>query len=117
MLVSVVAVFLAGSAGAQSPQYLSTDGAVFDYEMNRHGAVLTSKEPTEEPLIFTEGEGVRIQPGDVLYIGRSCDAFSKEYGRGSWSWTNGGVIIEFSDIRVAFPGQAIDLVPGNRCRI
>lgn len=115
--MSVFAVFLAGSAGAQSLQYLSTDGAVFDYEKNKHGAVLTSMEPLSEPLIVDGGDGVRIQPGDILYIGRACDAFSKEYGNGNWSWTNGGFIIEFPDIRVAFPGQAIDLAPGNRCRI
>jgi hypothetical protein len=117
MLVSVIAVFLAGSAGAQSLQYLSTDGAVFAYEKNKHGAVLTSIESLEEPLFANGGDSVGSPPGDILYIGRSCDAFSKDYGSGNWSWTNGGFIIEFPDIRVAFPGQAIDLAPGNRCRM
>lgn len=117
MFASFFAVMLAGAAPAQSLQYLSSDGAVFAFEENRHGAVLTSIEPLEDALFVNGMNTPSIEPGDVLYLGRSCDAFSKNLGDGSWSWTNGGFIVEFSTVRVAFPGQAIDIVPGNRCRI
>lgn len=117
VLLSIVAIFMSGAAGAQTTQYLSTDGALFAFEKNQHGAVLTSVEPKDAPLIVNDAGAPRIDVGDVLYLGRSCDAFSQEFGDGSWSWTNGGFIVEFPGIRVAFPGQAIDVAPGNRCRI
>ncbi len=114
---SILGIFLAGSVAAQDMQYLSTDGTLFSFEENEHGAVLTSIEPLNGPLIVDETEAIPIDVGDALYLGRSCDAFSLEFGDGSWSWTNGGFIIDFPGLRVAFPGQAIDIVPDNRCRI
>lgn len=117
VLVSLTAIFLAGAAFAQGTQYLSNDGVLFDFEENEHGAVLTSVEPKDGPLVLNDAATPRIDVGDVLYLGRSCDAFSLEFGDGSWNWTNGGFIIDFPGLRVAFPGQAIDVVPGNRCRI
>ena len=117
VLLSIAAMLLAGAAWAQGTQYLSTDGALFTFEKNQYGAVLTSVAPKDEPLIVMDEPVSPIDVGDVLYLGRSCDAFSQEFGDGSWNWTNGGFIVDFPGLRVAFPGQEIDVVPGNRCRI
>ncbi|GAB2715107.1 hypothetical protein GCM10027172_07560 [Halomonas garicola] len=68
--------------------HVMTDGSGRNYNvtMNDSGAVMKS--------------------GDaVIYLGNSCDAFSEKYGRGTWGWANGGVIIQFIDHRVGFPRQ------------
>lgn len=110
-LMIVICALLACPAWAQNLQYLSGDGAAFSYEKNKHGAVLTSVEPFEEME-----QSSQFKVGDMLYLGRVCDAFSMEHGEGSWLATDGGFIIEFDKLRVLFPGQQIDLVPQERCR-
>ena len=113
---SLALIVLGSAAAAQSTEYFSTDGDVFSFEQNQHGAVLTSIEPTME-ILATNDTSPKMDIGDIVYVGRFCDAFSNEHGEGSWSWSNGGFIVEFPDLRIAFPGQAIDIVPGNRCRL
>ncbi len=55
--------------------------------------------------------GVRLQaPGVTIFLGIRCDAYSPQYGNGSWRWANGGTRVTFADGRVVgFPRQ----VPGN----
>ena len=50
---------------------ITTDesGTEYNVDKNRHGAVLKSKQAT-------------------LYLGKDCDAFSPQYGKGSWKWAN-----------------------------
>ena len=115
-LTGVLAVFLASAAMAQNQQFLSADGALFDYETNQHGAVLTSVEPHQGGIVAAEGTAPAVKPGQVLYLGRACDAFSRKFGEGRWSVTDGGFFIEFGTLSVLFPGQQIDFVRGNRCR-
>ena len=113
---NIAFVVIGTAALAQSTEYFSMDGDLFAFEENRHGAVLTSIEPTSDILPTTD-VAPKTKVGDIVYVGRSCDAFSKEFGEGSWSWSNAGFIVEFPDLRLAFPGQAIDIVSGNGCRL
>lgn len=115
-LIGVFTVLLATTAAAQNQQFLSSDGATFLYETNKHGAVLTSVEPPVGGIVAISPSEPAVAPGQVLYLGRSCDAFSRKFGEGRWTVTEGGFFIEFGDLRVLFPGQEIDLVRGNRCR-
>ncbi len=115
-LTMAAATLFAGAVAAQNTQYLSTDGTVFAFEENRHGAVLTSIEPTETPLVI-DGAAPRIAVGDILYLGRSCDAFSDDFGEGRWSMTSAGFIVEFLTIRLAFPGQTIGVGREIGCRL
>lgn len=108
----VICTFLASAVSAQEMLYLSADGGQFAYKLNRHGAVLTS----EEPVITNTNKSPALAPGQMLYLGSYCDAFSRMYGEGSWSRLSGGFIVAFSDLRVAFPGQTIDVVPSDECR-
>jgi hypothetical protein len=110
-LLIVICALAACPAWAQNLQYLSGDGAAFSYEKNQHGAVLTSVEPFEEME-----QSFQFEVGDVLYLGRVCDAFSTDHGKGTWIATYGGFIVKFDGLRVTFPGQLIDLVPQERCR-
>ncbi|WP_341368863.1 hypothetical protein [Yoonia sp. BS5-3] len=106
--MSLFAMIFAGSVAAQDGPFRSHDGTVFSFAQNQHGGVLTS---------IGRQTAAQLDVGDVLYLGRSCDAFSTEFGDGSWSRTNMGFLVEFPGLRLGFPDQAIDIVPGNRCRI
>lgn len=115
-LTSLTMIMVASAAMAQDVLYLSSDGALFDYKTNRHGAVMTSVQPPDESIVIATDAAPAIAPGKVIYLGRACDAFSKELGNGNWGSTNGGFFVEFGDLRVAFPGQDIALVRGDRCK-
>lgn len=108
VLVSVLAVFWAGVGLAQDGPFLAHDGTVFSFQENRHGGVFTS---------IGGAEAAELDVGDVLYLGRSCDAYSPEFGDGSWSRTDMGFLVEFSRLSLGFPDQFIDISQGNRCNI
>lgn len=112
-LFIVLAIVVASTATAQNQQYLATDGGLFAYKTNKYGAVLTSVEPFDE----TQTDDLAVRPGESLYLGRACDAFSPKFGDGVWNRTEGGFFVTFDDLRVAFPGQSIDLLPDDRCRV
>ena len=113
----LVAMFmgLAGTAIAQDQQYLSSDGALFAYEKNRYGAVLTSVDPATEGLT-EDSASPALAPGEILYLGRYCDALNKRLGEGRWVATEGGFLVDFADLDVVFPGQDIEVGSGGRCR-
>ncbi|MDP5085057.1 MAG: hypothetical protein NWQ23_06515 [Yoonia sp.] len=115
-LMILTMMILGSAAAAQNVLYLSSDGALFNYETNRHGAVMTSVEPPDANMVVASDTTPAVAPGQVIYLGRACDAFSKQLGEGSWRATEGGFFVEFGDLRVAFPGQELGLVRGDRCR-
>jgi len=45
----------------------------------------------------------------VLYLGKSCDTYSKSYGKGTWEWANGGFIVKFKNEEFGFGRQEIDI--------
>ena len=65
-----------------------SDGGCTEFHgtVNRHGLVLRS-------------------PRTTLYIGKSCDAYSKVYGKGRWEWANGGFVVQFPHKRFGFARQ------------
>ena len=57
---------------------------------------------------------------DVLVLDRRCNAFSKRYGKGCWTWSNGGFRINFNintgnEVSIGFFGDAPLNVQG-KCR-
>lgn len=108
VLVSVFAIFWAGVGLAQNGPFLAHDGTVFSFQENQHGGVFTSIGGTE---------ATALDVGDVLYLGRSCDAYSPEFGDGSWSRTDIGFLVQFSRLSLGFRDQLIDISEGDRCRI
>lgn len=52
----------------------------------------------------------------VIYLGKSCDAKSPQFGRGTWGWANGGVVIQFVDKQIGFPRQESPFEDG-RCSL
>jgi hypothetical protein len=55
----------------------------FTIQVNQHGAVFRSDK-------------------DILYLGKDCDALSKNSGKGRWTWGANGVVIYLEKRRVTF---------------
>ena len=79
----------------------TSDGDEFTVKYNKNGAVLTPK--------------VKTSTAGKLYLGKDCDALSKKFGKGDWSWANGGFIVEFANKRFAFPRQEVDVDNNGGC--
>lgn len=108
-------VFLAGTAVAQTPQFLSTGGALFDYTQNEHGVVLTVIEQNDSLLMNPDPAEPVTKVGDIIYLGRGCEAYSRKFGNGRWHAMDGGFLVSFRRAEIAFPGQQIDLGQGADC--
>lgn len=108
---------LAGMAHAQGQLYLAANGDVFSIEENRHGAILTAIPRDQAPVVSGVSGLAIFQPGDVLYLGRSCDAFSQELGEGRWEASTAGFTVAFDTLQISFPGQLIGVGAGQGCRI
>ena len=80
---------LTNPAAAQAV-YESSDGERFRMIENRDGFVMTG-------------------PGETIYLGRSCDAFSTQAGAGSWDWANGGFCVSLAAKSICFPRQEVTL--------
>ncbi len=115
MLSRLVLVFapFAGAAIAQDRQYVSLDGDLYGYEQNIHGAVLT---PVDGVSPVVPPNNAEENATEVIYLGRSCDAFSEALGEGVWNQRDGGFVVEFPETQIAFPGQSIDVDDRGRCR-
>ena len=84
---------------------------------NRHGVVLKSDGKMYK---FSRSRGFEVVSGVkirkfTLYVGKSCDTYSKRYGRGFWEWANGGFILYFKGTSFAFPRQEIYIDNIQKC--
>lgn len=109
MVLAVLAAW-AGLAHATDPvKYISSGGGLFSYDENRYGAVMTVIDRQSAAMVADPDLYDNLAVGDVLYLGRACDALSRKFGDGRWISTEGGFLIIFAEARVIFPGQSIDL--------
>ena len=106
-----------GGAAAKGERFLSATGDVFKVEQNRHGAVLTALPAEDDPIVVPVEDDRQTEPGDIFYLGRSCDAFSERFGDGNWRWTDGGFFVFFKETRFAFPGQEIVVGADRNCEL
>lgn len=79
----------------------TSDGDEFTVKYNKNGAVLTPK--------------IKNSTVGILYLGKDCDALSKKFGKGDWSWANGGFIVEFNNKSFAFPRQEVNVDNNGGC--
>ncbi len=79
-------VILVCSMPASARNYTDSDGVTYSSSLNDDGAVLKSESAK-------------------LYLGKSCDAYSPQFGKGTWGWANGGVAVELNGRRIGFPRQ------------
>jgi hypothetical protein len=52
----------------------------------------------------------------TIYLGKNCDAYSQQYGKGVWRWANGGVLVELEKEKIGFPRQQSPFEDA-RCRL
>lgn len=77
-------------------KYTSDDGAYYKYDLNYNGAILTASDHT-------------------IYIGKDCDAYSPQYGSGTWSWNSSGFYLKIGNYSFYFSNQKIDANQGGSC--
>jgi hypothetical protein len=54
---------------------------------------------------------------DVIVMQSDCFASSLRRGYGTWSWANGGFIVEFDTLRLAFPRADAPIDNNGGCRM
>ncbi len=98
---------VAGQAGAEIDPgwFISSWGDAYTAVENPNGVILTSVYP--KSWFVERGAESYVEEGlDTIFLGKSCDVFHKVFGKGTFSWGNGGFRAEFEDGRViGFPRQ------------
>lgn len=93
-----------------------SDGTTeFTTTKNKHGVILRSTGVQYEWVgmgvntSIEKIEGAPRLPEIVLYLGKSCDAYSEIYGEGTWGWANGGFVITFKNETFGFGRQELSI--------
>ncbi|SFV65480.1 hypothetical protein MNB_SV-14-1107 [hydrothermal vent metagenome] len=80
---------------------------------NKNGVILTStgvqyelasSSTTSKKMLGRETLNI-----ETLYVGKSCDTFSKRHGKGYWGWNSSGFNVEFKSIKFVFSNQQLDI--------
>jgi hypothetical protein len=98
-------VLLATPALADDAHWISSWGDAYMALENPNGVILTSVYPK---FWFVEqgADSYVVDGPDMIFLGKSCDAYHKVFGDGAFSWGNGGFRAEFEDGTViGFPRQ------------
>jgi hypothetical protein len=88
----------------------------FNSKKNKHGIVLKST-GIQYKWVGSYGAEMRTEKIKnakrvkkiILYLGKSCDAYSKVYGKGKWEWANGGFTVNFKNINFGFGRQELEI--------
>jgi hypothetical protein len=88
--------------------YVSGEGHEYRPSFNASGMVFTSVRSVSRYI--EAGAGSSVQQGrEILYLGKRCDAYSAAFGRGTWGWANGGILVSFTNGQsIGFPRQELD---------
>lgn len=78
--------------------FTSTDGNEYKVNTNRNGAVLIS-----------------LKHNTKIYLGNSCDASSKYFGKGIWNQKYGNTVIQFGRKKIKFTNQQFTLEDEKSC--
>lgn len=96
------------STTSASAQHVHTSASGFEYSItcNSNGYVLT---PTNPLHVFADTSVASsvIRGTELIYLGRSCDAFSQTLGGGTWCWANGGFSADLGSTSISFPRQEL----------
>lgn len=114
--ITLALLLAAGPVAAQDWTYVSSYGDEYSIAKNDNGVVLRSLYP--KAWFIEGGANSRVVKGiDVLYFGKSCDAFHDEFGKGRWWWINGGFGADFDNFKISFPRQEIDVPNSMDCQL
>lgn len=117
-MVMAVAAWMSSAPYTSATTYTSSSGHQYDASCNADCYKLSSKYPVSRAV--GRGAGTHFVAGiEKIYLGRSCDAYSKLLGHGTWCWANGGFLAKFPHIQIGFPRQelycAVNGTLGQRC--
>jgi hypothetical protein len=91
--------------GANAFAYVA-DNHEWELTCNKDGYRLASKYPVARFLEAGAASQITSER-ETIYLGRSCDAFHKLFGKGSWCWANGGFRAEFEKHAIGFSRQEL----------
>ncbi len=115
---ALIWIFVSGILFASDAVYIGCNDDFctgFYDKVNSHGVVLRSDGKMykySRSRGFYPVQGVKVKKF-TLYVGKSCDTYSKTYGRGYWEQNNGGFILYFKKDSFSFIHQELE-VPGAR---
>ncbi len=115
-LAAILAVLgMAGTPVAAQDGYISSFGDEYTLVANPDGMILSSVHP--KAWFIEAGADSRVERGtDVLFLGRSCDAFHRLWGKGTWGEANGGFVVRFPGGRdYGFARQELPAAEGVDC--
>lgn len=102
IVVSILAVAVDIQAQAAPTDYVGVNH-VWTLSCNSHGYQLKTKYP-----MSWYDSNFRYQEKRVtLYLGKTCDASTASFGKGTWCWANGGFVAELGKRRIGFPRQEL----------
>ena len=104
MLVTAAALFAGGVLPA-SAQYIA-DNHSWNLTCNPSGYQLKSKYPVSR-FVEAGANSSTTEAIETIYLGKSCDAQHKLFGKGKWCWANGGFTVEFAKNSIGFPRQEL----------
>lgn len=109
----VILFFCMAPVSSLAAPFYSVDGDKYSVEYNTHGAVLTS----EHEKYFPENqESAEMKKAKlVLYLGVECDAYSENYGNGTWWQSPGGFVIRFERKAFGFIRQELAIANEEKC--
>lgn len=109
-----MAVLLAGPARAEEG-FVSDFGDDYVLVANPDGMILSSVHP--KAWFIEAGAASHVERGtDVIFLGKSCDAFHRLWGKGSWGQANGGFRVSFPGGRdYGFPRQELPVAEDVHC--
>lgn len=115
MQSALVLIMASAPVIAEDWTYVSSLGDEYAVLANENGVVLTSLYP--KAWFIEAGIQSTIEKGhDVIFLGRSCDAFHKLFGNGKWVQANGAFLVTFDAISFGFPRQELVMENGGDCR-
>ena len=108
--VAALVVLVAFVAAARA-DYIG-DNHTWLLTCNKSGYELKSKYPVSR-FIEAGANSSTTEAIETLYLGRSCDAMHKVFGKGKWCWANGGFTAEFDNGSIGFPRQELSCPNAN----
>jgi hypothetical protein len=85
--------------------YVSGDGHEYSISCNSNGFSLKSRLPVTRFLENgAASRSIRLR-NEVIFFGKSCDAFNKVFGSGTWCQANGGFSASLEGHDYFFPRQ------------
>jgi hypothetical protein len=97
-LTSLLGVAVLLSAQAFAADYTDGKGISYSSVANAHGVTLKSSHAT-------------------IFLGNACDASSPQFGKGTWSWANGGFLVQFGQMSIGFPRQELHIDNQGGCQM